>query len=64
MFACVCVFVSLSLRLLVTNDVMWCDIMDPIGLVKQQDLQLQLLLLLLMGMALIHIMETNPLKVS
>ena len=44
----VCVFVCSPPRLLITSSVMWCD-MDPIRLVD---------------LALIHIMETNPIRVS
>ena len=49
-FACVCVS---AMRLLITSCMMWHD-MDPMRLVKQV---LQLL-------ALVHVIDTNPLRVS
>ena len=59
--ACMCV---LPLRLLITSDVIWHD-MDPILLVLQLLLwQLQSVSLMGMALALIHILETNPIRVS
>ena len=60
---CVCVYVCPPLRLLITSDVMWCDI-DSRRLVKQViQLLWQLQSLSLMGVALelIHVIDTNPL---
>ena len=67
MCMCVCLCVCLPPRLIITSGVMWRD-MDPIPLVKQvlQLLYGNCMSLSLMGMALalVHVVDTNPLRVS